>query len=46
MPKQVIMVLPDRVFEALDKIEKKSGYRKEDLILRAIVKVIDEYGGE
>jgi len=45
VPKQLMILVPDRVFDALDRIEKTHGYKKEDLIIRAIVKVIEEFGG-
>lgn len=38
------IVVPARIAELLDKAEKQTGIRKEDLIIRAIVNVIEEFG--
>ncbi|MEM2566922.1 MAG: hypothetical protein QXH20_00400 [Candidatus Bathyarchaeia archaeon] len=43
--RELRVLVPVSVFEKLVAIEQKVGVRKEDLILRAIVKVIDEFGG-
>jgi len=39
------IIIPARVWERLEKIEKKTGIRKEDLLMRALIKVIEEFGG-
>jgi len=44
--KKLEIVVPIRVWEKLEKIEKKQGLRKEDLLMRAIIKVIEEFEGE
>lgn len=43
--RELRVLVPVTVFEKLVAIEQRVGVRKEDLILRAIVKVIDEFGG-
>lgn len=41
------IIIPARIWEKLEKIEKIRGIRKEDIIMRAVVKVIEEFlGGE
>jgi len=37
-------VIPSRIWERLDKVEKKTGIRKEDILMRALIKVIEEFG--
>lgn len=37
------IVIPASVWERLEKIERATGVRKEDLIMRALVKVIEEF---
>ena len=39
------LVVPDAIKRRLEKIAKEKGVRIEDLIMRAIVKVIEEFGG-
>ena len=36
------IVVPARIYELLEKCEEKTGMTKEDLIARAIVKLIEE----
>jgi len=38
------IVVPGRIWELLEKCEQKAGLRKEDLVMRAIVKVLEEFG--
>jgi hypothetical protein len=38
------VVIPSRIWELLEKCEQKSGVRKEDLIMRSLTKVIEEFG--
>jgi len=38
------LYVPVRIFEMLDRIEKNKGIKKEDLIMRSIVKVLEEFG--
>jgi hypothetical protein len=38
------VVVPSRVYELLEKCEQKSGVKKEDLLMRAVVKVLEEFG--
>ncbi|MEM2196418.1 MAG: hypothetical protein QXH10_09275 [Ignisphaera sp.] len=37
------IIVPERIFIALDKIEKMRGVRKEDLLVMALVKLIEEF---
>jgi len=39
------IMIPATIWERLDKIEQKQGIRKEDIIMRALVKVMDEFEG-
>ena len=39
-------VVPATLIERLEKVAAKSGLRKEDLIMRALVKVIEEFEKE
>lgn len=38
------IVVPSRLWDMLEKCEQKSGVRKEDLLMRALIKVIEEFG--
>jgi hypothetical protein len=38
------VVVPSRVYELLEKCEQKSGVKKEDLLMRAVIKVLEEFG--
>jgi len=40
------IVVPVTLLERLEKVAAKSGVRKEDLIARALVKVIEEFEKE
>jgi len=37
------IVVPARLYERLVRCSKKSGISKEDLIMRALIKVIEEF---
>lgn len=37
------IVVPEKIWRKLDEIEKKKGVTKEDLLMRTIVKVIEEF---
>jgi len=39
------IIVPSRIWEKLDEIEKKKGIAKEDILMRAVVKVIEEFEG-
>jgi len=39
------IIIPAKLWDRLERIEKKAGVRKEDLLMRALVKVIEEFGG-
>lgn len=45
-PKQITLILPEKVIEELRRVEQKTGIRIEDLIMRALVKVLEEFKGE
>jgi hypothetical protein len=38
------IVVPSRIWELLEKCEQKAGVKKEDILMRAVVKVIEEFG--
>lgn len=40
------VIIPSKIWEKMDKIEKKQGIRKEDLLMRALIKVIEEFEGD
>lgn len=42
--KRLELMVPAKLFELLDRAEQKTGIRKEDLIARALIKVIEEFG--
>jgi len=37
------IVVPSRIWELLDQIEKRKGIRKEDILMRDVVQVIEEF---
>jgi len=37
------IVVPSRIWERLQRIEDKTGIRKEDILMRAVVRVIEEF---
>jgi len=37
------MDVPSRIWERLNRVEEKTGVRKEDVIMRAVIKVIEEF---
>ena len=39
------VLLPKKLHDKLEELEKKLGITKEDIVARAIVKVIEEFGG-
>jgi len=45
MVNRLEIVIPSRIWERLEKIEKKAGIRKEDILMRALIKVIEEFEG-
>ena len=38
------LILPRKIVEKLERIERELGITKEDIIVRAIVKVLEEVG--
>jgi len=38
------IIVPAKIAELLQRAEDKTGIRKEDLIMRALIKVIEEFG--
>ncbi|MEM2612288.1 MAG: hypothetical protein QW332_06100 [Thermoproteota archaeon] len=41
--KSLTVTIPSTIWERLDKIEKEQGIKKEDILMRAVVKVIEEF---
>jgi len=39
------IVIPNQIWDKLEKVERKTGITKEDLLMRALVKVIEEFEG-
>jgi len=37
------IVVPSRIWERLERVEAKTGIKKEDILMRAVVKVIEEF---
>jgi len=37
------IVVPSRIWERLEKAERKTGVKKEDILMRAVIKVIEEF---
>jgi len=37
------IVVPSRIWDRLTRVEEKTGITKEDLLMRALVKVIEEF---
>ena len=46
MPEEYRIRVPEPIAERLRKCSEKAGLRVEDLIMRAIIKVIEEFSGE
>jgi len=42
--RQIVIAVPEKVYQALEKAEQELRVRKEDLITRALVKVLEEAG--
>jgi len=38
------IIIPARIWEKMERIEKRTGIRKEDLLMRSLVKVLEEFG--
>jgi hypothetical protein len=38
------IVVPSRLWERLERCEQRAGVRKEDLLMRALIKVLEEFG--
>jgi len=41
--KRLEVIIPVTIWDRLDKIEKVKGIRKEDILMRALIKVIEEF---
>ena len=41
--KAIQIIVPVTIWDKLEEIEKKQGIRKEDIVMRAVVKVIEEF---
>jgi len=39
------IVVPSRIWDRLSEVEAETGISKEDLLMRALVKVIEEFKG-
>ena len=46
MLREVRILVPDKLYNLLEKIEKEHGIRKEDLILRVLIRTVESYLGE
>jgi len=44
MSAEIKLTVPERILEMLRKCEEKSGVRMEDLIVMAIIRVLEEHG--
>jgi len=42
-PRKLEIIVPDQIWVRLQNCERKSGIPKEDLLMRALVKVIEEF---
>jgi len=42
-PRKLEIVIPARIWDRLSEVEAKTGISKEDLLMRALVKVIEEF---
>ena len=42
--KELRILIPDKIWEKLEIVEKKYGVSKETVVMRAIVKVLEEVG--
>jgi len=38
------IVVPSRIWDKLERCEQKSGIKKEDLLMRSLVKILEEFG--
>lgn len=41
--KKMEIMIPETIYLRLEKIEQKKGIRKEDILMRTLVKVIEEF---
>lgn len=46
MSKEIRIILPEKVYYELEKVQEKTGIRLEDLITRAVVNIIEEFKGD
>ncbi len=42
--KEIRLLVPRKIYDKLEEIEKRLGVSKEDIVLRAIMKVLEEMG--
>lgn len=42
--KEIKLLVPKKIYDKLEELEKRLGVSKEDIVLRAIMKVIEEMG--
>jgi len=45
LSERVELLVPSRLWARLEELERKTGVRKEDLLMRALVKVMEEFEG-
>jgi len=38
------IIVPSRIWDKLERCEQKSGIKKEDLLMRSLIKVLEEFG--
>jgi len=39
------IIIPSRIWDRLENVERKTGITKEDILMRAVIKVIEEFEG-
>jgi len=39
----LVLLVPDRLWELLEEVERSTGIRKEDLVARALIRVVEEF---
>jgi len=44
--KELKILIPERLYNMLERIEKEQKIRKEDIVLRTLIKVVETYLGE
>lgn len=44
--RELKILIPEKLYNMLEKIEKEYGIRKEDIVLRTLIKTVETYLGE